>query len=85
MGRSNNRCPQIGDYLNQGGVYKWPKNIKKSPITIYTESTQIRQLKVCSQQKLVSQSISFKHIDEAVDAHLVQKLLISLCERNFLR
>ena len=52
-----------------------PKNIKKSPITIYTESTpNPSAMKFVANKKLVSQSISFKHIDEAVDAPLVKKL-----------
>ena len=67
---------QIEDYLNQGGVIiNEPKNIKKSPITIYTESTpNPSAMKFVANKKLVSQSISFKHIDEAVDAPLVKKL-----------
>ena len=67
---------QIEDYLNQGGmIIDEPKNIKKSPITIYTESTpNPSAMKFVANKKLVSQSISFKHIDEAVDAPLVKKL-----------
>ena len=67
---------QIEDYLNQGGVIiNEPKNIKKSPITIYAESTpNPSAMKFVANKKLVSQSISFKHIDEAVDAPLVKKL-----------
>lgn len=67
---------QIEDYLNQGGVIiNEPKNIKKSPITIYTESTpNPSAMKFVANKKLVSQSISFKHIDEAIDAPLVKKL-----------
>ena len=67
---------QIEDYLNQGGVIiNEPKNIKKSPITIYAESTpNPSTMKFVANKKLVNQSISFKHIDEAVDAPLVKKL-----------
>ena len=67
---------QIEDYLNQGGVIiNEPKNIKKSPITIYTESTpNPSAMKFVANKKLVNQSISFKHIDEAIDAPLVKKL-----------
>ena len=67
---------QIEDYLNQGGVIiNEPKNIKKSPITIYAESTpNPSAMKFVANKKLVSQSISFKHIDEAIDAPLVKKL-----------
>ena len=67
---------QIEDYLNQGGVIiNEPKNIKKSPITIYAESTpNPSAMKFVTNKKLVNQSISFKHIDEAIDAPLVKKL-----------
>ena len=67
---------QIEDYLNQGGVIiNEPKNIKKSPITIYAESTpNPSAMKFVANKKLVNQSISFKHIDEAIDAPLVKKL-----------
>ena len=71
---------QIEDYLNQGGVIiNEPKNIKKSPITIYAESTpNPSAMKFVANKKLVNQSISFKHIDEAIDAPLVKNFLISL-------
>ena len=67
---------QIEDYLNQGGVIiNEPKNIKKSPITVYAESTpNPSAMKFVANKKLVNQSISFKHIDEAIDAPLVKKL-----------
>ena len=67
---------QIEDYLNQGGVIiNEAKNIKKSPITIYAESTpNPSAMKFVANKKLVNQSISFKHIDEAIDAPLVKKL-----------
>ena len=67
---------QIEDYLNQGGVIiNEPQNIKKSPITIYAESTpNPSTMKFVANKKLVNQSISFKHIDEAIDAPLVKKL-----------
>ena len=67
---------QIEDYLNQGGVIiNEPKNIKKSPITIYAESTpNPSTMKFVANKKLVNQSISFKHIDEAIDAPLVKEL-----------
>lgn len=67
---------QIEDYLNQGGaIINEPKNIKKSPITIYAESTpNPSAMKFVANKKLVNQSISFKHIDEAIDAPLVKKL-----------
>ena len=67
---------QIEDYLNQGGVIiNEPKNIKKSPITIYAESTpNPSTMKFVANKKLVNQSISFKHIDDAIDAPLVKKL-----------
>ena len=67
---------QIEDYLNQGGVIiNEPKNKKKSPITIYAESTpNPSAMKFVANKKLVNQSISFKHIDEAIDAPLVKKL-----------
>ena len=67
---------QIEDYLNQGGVIiNEPKNIKKSPITIYAESTpNPSTMKFVANKKLVNQSISFKHIGEAVDAPLVKEL-----------
>ena len=67
---------QIEDYLNQGGVIiNEPKNIKKSPITIYAESTpNPSAMKFVANKKLVNQSISFKHIDEAIDAPLVKEL-----------
>ena len=52
-----------------------PKNIKKSPITIYAESTpNPSTMKFVANKKLVNQSISFKHIDEAIDAPLVKEL-----------
>ena len=67
---------QIEDYLNQGVVIiNEPQNIKKSPITIYAESTpNPSTMKFVANKKLVNQSISFKHIDEAIDAPLVKKL-----------
>ena len=67
---------QIEDYLNQGGVIiNEAKNIIKSPITIYAESTpNPSAMKFVANKKLVNQSISFKHIDEAIDAPLVKKL-----------
>tara|TARA_B100001029_G_C15062137_1_gene459462 strand:- start:92 stop:988 length:897 start_codon:yes stop_codon:yes gene_type:complete len=67
---------QIEDYLNQGGmIIDEPKNIKKSPITIYAESTpNPSAMKFVANKKLVNQSISFKDIDEAIDAPLVKEL-----------
>ena len=67
---------QIEDYLNDGGsiIYE-PKNIKKSPITIYAESTpNPSAMKFVANIKLTEQSISFESIDEAIDAPLVKAL-----------
>jgi len=67
---------QIEDYLNDGGtIIEEPKNIKKSPITIYAESTPNPSvMKFVANIKLTEQSISFENIDDAVDAPLVKAL-----------
>lgn len=67
---------QIEDYLNDGGsIIDEPKNIKKSPITIYAESTpNPSAMKFVANIKLTDQSISFESIDEAIDAPLVKAL-----------
>ena len=67
---------QIEDYLNDGGsIIDEPKNIKKSPITIYAESTpNPSAMKFVANIKLTEQSISFESIDEAIDAPLVKAL-----------
>lgn len=67
---------QIEDYLNDGGsIIDEPKNIKKSPITIYAESTpNPSAMKFVANIKLTKQSISFESIDEAIDAPLVKAL-----------
>ena len=67
---------QIEDYLNDGGsIIDEPKNIKKSPITIYAESTpNPSAMKFVANIKLTEQSISFESIDNAIDAPLVKAL-----------
>ena len=67
---------QIEDYLNDGGsIIDEPKNMKKSPITIYAESTpNPSAMKFVANIKLTEQSISFESIDEAIDAPLVKAL-----------
>ena len=67
---------QIEDYLNDGGsIIDEPKNMKKSPITIYAESTPNPSvMKFVANIKLTEQSISFESIDEAIDAPLVKAL-----------
>lgn len=67
---------QIEDYLNDGGsIIDEPKNIKKSPITIYAESTpNPSAMKFVANIKLTEKSISFESIDEAIDAPLVKAL-----------
>ena len=67
---------QIEDYLNDGGsIIDEPKNMKKSPITIYAESTPNPSvMKFVANIKLTDQSISFESIDEAIDAPLVKAL-----------
>ncbi len=67
---------QIEDYLNDGGsIINMPKNIKKSPITIYAESTPNPSvMKFVANIKLTEQSISFENIDKAIDAPLVKAL-----------
>ena len=67
---------QIEDYLNDGGaiIYE-PKSIKKSPITIYAESTpNPSTMKFVANIKLTEQSVSFENIDKAIDAPLVKAL-----------
>lgn len=67
---------QIEDYLNDGGsIIDEPKNMKKSPITIYAESTpNPSAMKFVANIKLTEKSISFESIDEAIDAPLVKAL-----------
>ena len=67
---------QIEDYLNDGrSIIDEPKNIKKSPITIYAESTpNPSTMKFVANIKLTKKSISFESIDEAIDAPLVKAL-----------
>ena len=67
---------QIEDYLNDGGsIIDEPKNMKKSPITIYAESTPNPSvMKFVANIKLTDQSISFESIDESIDAPLVKAL-----------
>ena len=67
---------QIEDYLNDGGsIIDEPKNIKKSPITIYAESTpNPSAMKFVANIKLTEQSISFENIDDSIDAPLVKAL-----------
>ena len=67
---------QIEDYLNDGGsIIDEPKNIKKSPITIYAESTpNPSAMKFVANIKLTEKSISFENIDDAIDAPLVKAL-----------
>ena len=67
---------QIEDYLNDGGsIIDEPKNTKKSPITIYAESTPNPSvMKFVANIKLTDQSISFESIDDSIDAPLVKAL-----------
>ena len=67
---------QIEDYLNDGGsIIDEPKNIKKSPITIYAESTPNPSvMKFVANIKLTDQSISFESIEDSIDAPLVKAL-----------
>ena len=67
---------QIEDYLNDGGsIVDEPKNIKKSPITIYAESTPNPSvMKFVANIKLTYQSISFESINDSIDAPLVKAL-----------
>ncbi len=67
---------QIEDYLNDGGaIIDEPKSIKKSPITIYAESTpNPSTMKFVANIKLTEQSVSFENIDKAIDAPLVKAL-----------
>ena len=67
---------QIEDYLNDGGsIIDEPKNMKKSPITIYAESTPNPSvMKFVANIKLTDQSISFESIDDSIDAPLVKAL-----------
>jgi Fe-S cluster biogenesis protein NfuA len=67
---------QIEDYLNDGGsIVDEPKNIKKSPITIYAESTPNPSvMKFVANIKLTDQSISFESINDSIDAPLVKAL-----------
>ena len=53
---------QIEDYLNDGGaIIDEPKSIKKSPITIYAESTpNPSTMKFVANIKLTEQSVSFE-------------------------
>ena len=72
----NEVASQIEDYLNDGGsIIDEPKNIKKSPITIYAESTPNPSvMKFVANIELTEQSISFESIDDAIDAPLVKAL-----------
>ena len=67
---------QIEDYLNDGGsIVDTPKNLKKSPITIYAESTpNPLAMKFVANIKLTEQSISFENVESATDAPLVKAL-----------
>ena len=67
---------QIEDYLNDGGsIVDAPKNLKKSPITIYAESTpNPAAMKFVSNIKLTEQSISFENVESATEAPLVKAL-----------
>ena len=67
---------QIEDYLNDGGsIVDTPKNLKKSPITIYAESTpNPLAMKFVSNIKLTEQSISFENVESATEAPLVKAL-----------
>jgi|TARA_A100001011_G_scaffold95027_2_gene99848 Fe-S cluster biogenesis protein NfuA len=67
---------QIEDYLNDGrAIIDEPKSIKKSPITIYAESTpNPSTMKFVANIKLTEQSVSFENIDKAIDAPLVKAL-----------
>ena len=62
--------------MNDGGsIIDEPKNIKKSPITIYAESTPNPSvMKFVANIKLTDQSISFESIDDSIDAPLVKAL-----------
>ena len=72
----NEVASQIEDYLNDGGsIIDEPKNIKKSPITIYAESTPNPSvMKFVANIKLTDQSISFESTNDAIDAPLVKAL-----------
>ena len=67
---------QIEDYLNDGGsIVDAPKNLKKSPITIYAESTpNPSAMKFVANIKLTEQSISFENVESATEAPLVKAL-----------
>jgi Fe-S cluster biogenesis protein NfuA len=68
---------QIETYLNNGGTAVTPpqEEIKKVPVTIYTESTpNPTVMKFVSNKKLVLQSVEFKNIDEAKNAPLAKAL-----------
>lgn len=67
---------QIEEYLNDSGVVIINENTtKKTPVTVYAESTpNPAVLKFVTNKKVVTRSFEFKNIDDATDAPLAQAL-----------
>lgn len=67
---------QISDFVNSGGVViSETEQPKKTPVTIYAESTpNPNVMKFVSNKLLVKNSVEFKNIDEAVSSELAQAL-----------
>jgi len=72
----NEVAEQIQNYLNSGqAVIIEEEASKKTPVTIYAESTpNPAVLKFVANKKLVTSGHEFKNIDEASDAPLVKEL-----------
>lgn len=66
---------QIQKYLNEGGIVIHQKSNEKIPVSIYAESTPNPSvMKFVANKPLVTASMEFKNIDEAINAPIAQKL-----------
>ena len=66
---------QLETYLNEGGIVIEETPGNKVPVSVYAESTPNPSvMKFVANKPLVTESVEFKNIDEAIHAPLAQKL-----------
>ena len=66
---------QLQQYLNDGGIVIENTSNDKIPVSVYAESTPNPSvMKFVANKSLVTQSVEFKNIDEAISAPMAEKL-----------
>ena len=66
---------QLQQYLNDGGIVIENTSNDKIPVSVYAESTPNPSvMKFVANKSLVTQSVEYKNIDEAISAPMAEKL-----------